>query len=118
MAAPRETLATLSRHGPDSLTFPAVRGHHPHGSRQFHLIARTQTAAAARFDRPIHAHIPSLNEDLGLTPRAHQPLKFQKLGQLNRGFGVPCRFCGVRHGVSVAFGMALCAAFLAHPAPT
>jgi len=87
-SSPRNA-ATLSRHGPESLTFPALRRHHAKGSRQFHLIARPQLAATAGVDRPIHAHIPPLNEDLGLPARADQPLKLQKLSQLDGGSSVP-----------------------------
>lgn len=85
MAAPRETLATLSRHGPDSLTISTDRGHHPHGTRQFHRVAGLESAAPAGFDRPIHPHIPPLDEELGLPTGAHQPLELEELGQLDGG---------------------------------
>ncbi len=58
-----------------------------------------QSAATAGFDGPIHAHIPPLDEDLGLTARAHQPLKLQELGELDGGSSVLCDLLVVLHGV-------------------
>jgi hypothetical protein len=98
VAAPRETLATLSRHGPDFLTVPADWGNHPHGSRQFHRVAGMESAAPAGFDGPIHPHIPPLDEELGLATGAHQPLKLEELGQLDGGSTVPGGLCDAGHG--------------------
>jgi hypothetical protein len=76
-----------------------------------------ESAAPAGFDDPIHTHIPPLDEELGLTTGAHQPLKLQELGQLDGGSTVPGGLSDAGHGGVRAVRHGVVWRFMARPAP-